>query len=473
MTETWDGPADAFTAERVMLDPKAARGFVEACLKPFTGAQVGKKPQGTCKDCTRGQCSRHVKQWCETCKQNITTAHIHIDFVGHAHLTARLLKLDPFWSWEPMAYGEDGLPKILVDGDMAHLWIRLTVGGVTRPGIGSEPLKKFGKPNENLLKELIGDCWASGTLITTARGQVPIEDVMVGDLVLNSSGWRRVTDHWSNGVRECIEVACDGVRLVGTPTHRVPTPTGVKTLAEIKPGDPLWHDPSLLTRSSWSTAASSTTGGRTAPTTRTPASRGSIGGSTKTPTALFPLGGTSITSTRTRTTTTREISRPSPRRTMLVCIGGSASDGPSAASGVAATSSHSSPGPDGARLAARRLSVETTARSHRAPGSPHPASGASTVTPRSAPTNPGPAFAPLRVSSVRSGVVAEVWNLSVEGTHEYIANGVLSFNSLRNAAMRFGLALDLWAKGDLIGEYGEAAVPGPPEPVLLHRGKRL
>ena len=65
---------------------------------------------------------------------------------------------------------------------------------------------------------------------------------------------------------------------------------------------------------------------------------------------------------------------------------------------------------------------------------------------------------------MRSGVVAEVWNLSVEGTHEYIANGVLSFNSLRNAAMRFGLALDLWAKGDLIGEYGEDVVTRDQEP---------
>lgn len=176
------------------LDIEAAEDFVAACLEPFSGEQLGKKPQGTCRDCTKGQCSRHVKQWCETCKQNITTAHIHLDFVGHAHLTARLLQLDPFWSWEPVAFDEDGLPKIKVNGGQAHLWIRLTVAGITRLGVGSEPVEKFGKPNENLLKELIGDAlrnagmrfglalnlWAKGELLEDAEepptGEPPAAD---------------------------------------------------------------------------------------------------------------------------------------------------------------------------------------------------------------------------------------------------------------------------------------------------------
>lgn len=44
---------------------------------------------------------------------------------------------------------------------------------------------------------------------------------------------------------------------------------------------------------------------------------------------------------------------------------------------------------------------------------------------------------------------AEVWNLSVEDVHEYVAQGVFVHNSIRNAAQRFGVALDLWAKTDL------------------------
>lgn len=41
---------------------------------------------------------------------------------------------------------------------------------------------------------------------------------------------------------------------------------------------------------------------------------------------------------------------------------------------------------------------------------------------------------------------APVWNLSVEDIHEYVANGLFVHNSIRNAAMRFGVALDLWRK---------------------------
>ena len=38
-------------------------------------------------------------------------------------------------------------------------------------------------------------------------------------------------------------------------------------------------------------------------------------------------------------------------------------------------------------------------------------------------------------------------------------------DALRNAAMRFGVALDLWAKADLLGEHSEAAQPAEPRPV--------
>lgn len=54
--------------------------------------------------------------------------------------------------------------------------------------------------------------------------------------------------------------------------------------------------------------------------------------------------------------------------------------------------------------------------------------------------------------------VGEVWNLSVANVHEYVANGLVVSNSLRNAAMRFGVALDLWAKGDRANPSVENAV---------------
>lgn len=75
---------------------------------------------------------------------------ITLDFVGHAHLTGRLLDVDPLWSWEPFAVDEDGLPKFDKDG---CLWIRLTICGVTRIGVGDAG----GKTGGNAKKEAIGD----------------------------------------------------------------------------------------------------------------------------------------------------------------------------------------------------------------------------------------------------------------------------------------------------------------------------
>jgi len=69
---------------------------------------------------------------------------VNLDFVGHAAVTDRLLTIDPEWSWEPFALDEHGLPAVDKSG---NLWIRLTVCGVTRIGVGD------GKS----AKETIGD----------------------------------------------------------------------------------------------------------------------------------------------------------------------------------------------------------------------------------------------------------------------------------------------------------------------------
>ncbi len=74
----------------------------------------------------------------------------HLDYVGHAALTARLLEVDPMWFWEPLATDEFGLPKFDADGG---LWIKLTVAGFTRLGYGSADGKRGG----NATKEIIGD----------------------------------------------------------------------------------------------------------------------------------------------------------------------------------------------------------------------------------------------------------------------------------------------------------------------------
>lgn len=50
--------------------------------EPFPPEQIGKLPKGG----------------------------VMLDYVGHAALTARLLDVDPEWSWEPCALDELGLP---------------------------------------------------------------------------------------------------------------------------------------------------------------------------------------------------------------------------------------------------------------------------------------------------------------------------------------------------------------------------
>lgn len=60
-----------------------------------------------------------------------------LDYVGHAATTDRLLAVDP--TWEPLALDERGLPAIDQAG---NLWIRLTVCGLTRIGVGDGPSMK-------------------------------------------------------------------------------------------------------------------------------------------------------------------------------------------------------------------------------------------------------------------------------------------------------------------------------------------
>lgn len=79
-------------------------------------------------------------------------AGIELDFVGHANVNARLLDVDPEWTWEPCAWNEAGTPLTLVDGNNAVLWIRLTVCGVTRLGVGIVSTNAF-----ELQKQLISD----------------------------------------------------------------------------------------------------------------------------------------------------------------------------------------------------------------------------------------------------------------------------------------------------------------------------
>ncbi len=127
----------------------------KALREPFPAEQIGKLPRLTCKACQNAPgkvCSEHQKVKCEVCRNYISTRHIHLDYVGHASVTDRLLAVDPEWSWEPVAFTAEGFPATSQQGGETWLWIKLTVAGVTRYGVGIAESKKF-----ELGKQLISD----------------------------------------------------------------------------------------------------------------------------------------------------------------------------------------------------------------------------------------------------------------------------------------------------------------------------
>ena len=77
---------------------------LSALRTPFLAECVGKLPRVTCRECNdrNAQCSKHVKTECAVCG-NWLGKHIHLDYVGHADVTIRLLEVDPEWSWAPKA----------------------------------------------------------------------------------------------------------------------------------------------------------------------------------------------------------------------------------------------------------------------------------------------------------------------------------------------------------------------------------
>ena len=124
---------------------------------PFPAELVGKLPRVNCSSCVKAQdkvCPKHTKIKCAVCGSMISSEHIHLDFVGHADVTNRLLLADPNWTWAPLSSDENGFPRIgeSPDGSQFIMWINLTVGGVTRPGIGS-----VSKDVNDVIKELISD----------------------------------------------------------------------------------------------------------------------------------------------------------------------------------------------------------------------------------------------------------------------------------------------------------------------------
>ena len=142
--------------------------------EPFPAHQISKLPKPTKKQTEEVRANFKLGIRCNICGAWHHPDVIHLDYVGHAALTDRLLDADPSWYWEPLSIAE-GVPVRDRDGGM---WIKLTVCGVTRLGYGHAGDKTGG----DAIKEIIGDALRNAAMRFGAaldlwhKGDLHIED---------------------------------------------------------------------------------------------------------------------------------------------------------------------------------------------------------------------------------------------------------------------------------------------------------
>ncbi len=130
----------------------AATVTLEKLREPFPAHHISQLPKPTKQQTEEVRADFKKGIRCGICGSWHHPQVIHLDYVGHAALTDRLLDTDIQWSWEPLAY-RDGLPAFDASGG---LWIKLTVCGVTRLGYGHAAAKPNIDPGARE-KEVIGD----------------------------------------------------------------------------------------------------------------------------------------------------------------------------------------------------------------------------------------------------------------------------------------------------------------------------
>lgn len=158
-----------------MADKNEPLSGLALLRKPFPPNQISKLPKPTKAQTDAVKADFKKGERCQICGTWHHPAVIHLDYVGHAALTDRLLDADPFWNWEPLCVDERGAPLLDQRGG---LWIRLTVCGHSRIGYGGAD----GKTGTDAIKEIIGDALRNAAMRFGAaldlwhKGDLHLED---------------------------------------------------------------------------------------------------------------------------------------------------------------------------------------------------------------------------------------------------------------------------------------------------------
>jgi hypothetical protein len=311
-------------------------------------------------------------------------------------------------------------------------------------------------------------CFVAGTMIETDRGEVPIEAIRVGDLVLTQQGFFPVKISGHTGDREVItRTFSNGRNLTGTPEHRILlSGVATNTLIGLTEYDTLCakENCAWLKRSNTGGGFGEDTqnrnGGRIASIfmrARNAAAYlfASIVESGRIITGRSQMVATSTTSMETRRTTTQATSLAFPLERILPSTGnnfhtnlanrlGSAPPSGTARppaelgtpSKIAKTGAIKSRFQKHALCAAKRLNQKDQQRSAQTTVSLNSvATVASTTRPASAngatKTSPATNTASRLFAvgpAIRGTQTQTVYNLGVDGPHEYFANGILVAN---------------------------------------------
>lgn len=195
--------------------------------EPFPAHQISKLPKPFKKDAAKGNCRE--------CGGYHGLPAAHLDYVGHAALTDRLLDADPAWTWEPLAVSPEGLPRFDATGG---LWIRLTVCGVSRLGYGNAESKAYMDAGARE-KEVIGDALRNAGMRFGAaldlwhKGQLHADSEDASDTGSSPAPTAAVVDVTTG---EEVEAAPDAL-----PTP----PAGYHYVSNYK-FDGQWHEATLL-----------------------------------------------------------------------------------------------------------------------------------------------------------------------------------------------------------------------------------